>query len=217
MEQNVFPKSFKEEVEEAMMLKGMNAAKLSEATNIPEHYLTALISHQSKNLPPPPYIRGYILRMAEVLDLDGSFLWQSYSKTLISKTSGSEDLLPFNRFALKPVSKTKIAVGIVVLFAIIYFGWRAGGFFGTPGIEITNPATDNFITKDAAITLTGKINPQDKLTINGEEITTDGKGYFEKSWDFHFSPENITAKLEFKVKRLLGKEVVVDRQIIYRP
>ena len=217
MEQNVFPKSFKEEVEEAMMLKGMNAAKLSEATNIPEHYLTALISHQSKNLPPPPYIRGYILRMAEVLDLDGSFLWQSYSKTLISKTSGSEDLLPFNRFALKPVSKTKIAVGIVVLFAIIYFGWRAGGFFGTPGIEITNPATDNFITKDAAITLTGKINPQDKLTINGEEITTDGKGYFEKSWDFHFSPDNITAKLEFKVKRLLGKEVVVDRQIIYRP
>ena len=200
-----------------MMLKGTNVAKLSEAANITEHYLTALISHQSKNLPPPPYIRGYILRMAEVLDLDGSFLWQSYSKTLISKTSGSEDLLPFNRFALKPVSKTKIAVGIVVLFAIIYFGWRAGGFFGTPGIEITNPATDNFITKDAAITLTGKINPQDKLTINGEEITTDGKGYFEKSWDFHFSPDNITAKLEFKFKRLLGKEVVVDRQIIYRP
>ncbi|MCR4275360.1 MAG: helix-turn-helix domain-containing protein [Candidatus Wolfebacteria bacterium] len=217
MEQSVFPKSFKEEVEEAMALKGMNVLKLSEATNIPEHYLTALVSHQSKNLPPPPYTRGYILKMAEVLNLDGGSLWQSYSKTLISKTSGSEDILPFNRFALKPVSKAKIAVGIVVLFAIIYFGWRAGGFFGTPAIEITNPATDNFIIKDPIINLTGKINPQDKLTINGEEVTTDGKGYFEKYWDFHFGPDNITAKLEFKVKRLLGKEVVVDRQIIFRP
>ncbi len=216
MEQSVFPKSFKEEVEEAMALKGMNVFKLSEATNIPEYYLTALVSHQFKNLPPPPYTRGYVLKIAEVLDLDGAPLWQSYSKTLISKTSGSEDRLPFNRFALKPISKAKIAVGIAVLFAIIYFGWRAGGFFGTPAIEITNPATDNFITKDSAVTLTGKINPQDKLTINGEETATDGNGYFEKPWEFRFSLENRTAKLEFKVKRLLGKEVIVDRQIIYQ-
>jgi len=217
MEQNIFPKSFKEEVEEAMALKGMNVAKLSEVTNILEHYLIALINHQSKNLPPPPYTRGYILKIAEVLDLDGDYLWQSYSKTLISKTSGSEDRLPFNRFALKPINKTKIAIGVLSLFAIIYFGWRAGGFFGTPEIEIINPPTDNFIVKDSVINLIGKINPQDKLTINGEEIATDGNGYFEKPWDFHFSPDNITAKLEFKVKRLLGKEVVVERQVIYRP
>ena len=209
---DIFPKTFKEEVEEAMVSRGFNFVKLSELTDIPEHYLAALVSHDFKKLPPPPYIRGYIYKIAEILNLDPEMLWRSYSQSLSAKTSGAEDKLPHNRFAFKPVSKAKIAIGILVLFVIIYFGWRAGGFFGTPDIEIINPAINGFTTNEATINLTGKINPQDKLTIKGEEAPTNDTGYFEKQ--FKLDPG--INMIEFKVKRLLGKEIVVTKEIIYQ-
>jgi len=195
-----------------MAERGINILKLSELTDISEYYLVALLNHDSKSLPPAPYIRGYIFKIAEVLILNGEELWRLYSQTLVVKTSGGEDKLPLNRFALRPISKAKIAIGILVLLVIIYFGWRAGGFFGTPSIEITNPAISGFTTNESVIKLTGKIDPRDKLMIKGEEAPTNETGYFEKQ----FKLDSGINMIEFKVKRLLGKEIVVTKEVIYQ-
>ncbi len=197
-------------LDEAMSAKGLNIEKLAQITDIPINYLNALYSGDFKKLPPAPYARGYINRIAEVLNIDTERIWQIYKDNL--KTSGEEDKLPLNRFALKKIKKRKfIIIGLVVAI-LIYIGFQGGKFLGIPSIEISNPSADNAIVNNAMIDLRGKIDPQDKLTINGEDLSADENGYFEKN----FSLEPGLNTIEFKVKRLLGKETKIARQVIYQ-
>ena len=84
---------------------------------------------------------------------------------------------------------------------------------GTPQIQISSPAADNLIVNSPSIKLSGEVNSRDKLTVNGEEILVGENGHFEK--DFSLQPGINT--IEFRVKRFLGKETAVVRQVIYQP
>lgn len=197
-------------LDEALDAKGLNLEKLAQITDIPMNYLNALYRGDFKQLPPAPYARGYINRIAEVLNIDAQNVWQIYKDNL--KTSGEEDKLPANRFAFKKIKKRKFVIIGLAVIILIYLGLQGGKFLGIPSIEISNPSADNAIINNAIIDLRGKIDPQDKLTINGEDLSTDANGYFEKN----FSLDPGLNMIEFKVKRLLGKEIKITRQVIYQ-
>ena len=95
----------------------------------------------------------------------------------------------------------------------MYFIWRANEFLGIPQIEIAVPSINNAVVNTSSVKLSGKISPRDKLSINSQEIFTDSNGYFEQ--EFSLQPGLNT--VEFKIKRFLGKETKVVRQIIYQP
>jgi hypothetical protein len=211
---NDYPKTLKEILTEAMQLRSFNIEKLSALTNISERHLIALYNGDFKKLPAAPYTRGYLTKIAEVLNLDAELLWQVYKNEYPIKTSGLYDKLPSNRFALRPFNKKFVIIAVILILGIIYLIWQAKDFFGTPTLEISSPIVDNFIVSTPSIKLTGKINPQDKLMVNNEEVVVLEKdGWFEK--DFSLAPGLNT--VEFKIKRFLGKEVKVIRQIIYQP
>ena len=75
-----------------------------------------------------------------------------------------------------------------------------------------SPATNDILVTTSPLKLVGQINPRDKLTINGEELVRDASGHFEKE----FPLQDGVNTAEFKVKRFLGKETTVVRQIIYK-
>lgn len=198
---------------DALEVRGLTVERLAELTNIPERYLVALRDNDAKKLPAAPYIRGYLMKIGNVLEIDGRNLWEIYKRQNPLRTSGIGDRLPANRFVIKRLNPRYFILGFVAIAVIIYLVWRGGDFFGTPRINISSPAINNFVVKDSRIKLSGEINSKDKLTINGEEIIVAGNGYFEK--DFSLEPGVNT--VEFKVKRFLGKEITVTRQIIYQP
>lgn len=210
-------KNLSELITETLELRNLDVKKLSELTDIPTYYLTALIDGELSKLPAAPYIRGYLIKIAEILRIDSDVFLRAYKQEISLrplKTSGPEDKLPFNRYALKPLHrKTAIIVGIILLLAIAYFFWRIDDFLGTPQIEIISPASDNFIVNIPSIKLLGRVELRDKLTINNEEILADKTGYFEKDFPLQVGINTI----EFKIKRFLGKEVKVLRQVIYQP
>lgn len=210
--------SLSELISEALELRSLDVKKLAELTDIPVHYLAALTAGDLKKLPAVPYVRGYLMRIAEALRMDANLLLGAYRQEILSqslKTSGPEDKLPVNRFTLKRSSwkRNFLVVGIILVLAVVYLIWRVDDFLGTPQIEVASPSVDNLIVNSPSIKLAGEISPQDKLTINGEETLAEKSGRFEKDLPLQAGINTI----EFKVKRFLGKEVKITRQVIYQP
>lgn len=202
---------------EAMGLRGFNAESLAEMSDIPVRYINAFLQGDFSKLPATPYIKGYLTKIAEVLNLNQELLLEIYRRENSAqaiKSSGAYDRLPSNRFAAKSFNKTFAAAIIIFIVLIGFFIFRFNDFFGTPGLEITSPSLNNLTTEVSSIKLAGRIsNHRDKLTINGEEILIGGNGFFEH--DFSLQPGVNT--VEFKVSRFLGKEFKLTRQIIYQP
>ena len=68
-------------------------------------------------------------------------------------------------------------------------------------------------TSETPFQITGQLEQRDKLMINNEEIFIDPTGQFSK--EYNLQPGlNI---IEFKAKRLLGREVIVTKRILYEP
>lgn len=205
-------KTIKELLEEALRDKKMSVTRLAELTDIPERFVAMLTNEDQKGLPPAPYIRGYLIKIATALGLDGQQIWQAYKNQEELKTSGGGDMLPANRFAFKRMNKKAIIVGVIALGILIVGGVAIRTIIGGAGIDIKNPAEDSVVVYEPAIDLRGKINPGERLTINNEDIAIDRNGYFEKNVPLEPGINSV----EFKVKRLLGKEVITVKQIIYQ-
>jgi len=210
-------KNLKEIFNEALELRDLDVKKLAELTDISVNYLVALSDGDLSKLPASPYIRGYLFKIAEILRIDRDLLLKAYKQELSLwpiKSSGPTDKLPSNRYAFKLFSKKIIIIAAIILLLVIGFLlWRFGNFFGMPRIEVFSPAGDNLIVAASSIELSGKIDPRDKLIINNEELLAQANGQFKKNFLLQIGINTI----EFKVKKFLGKEATIIRQVIYQP
>ena len=121
--------------------------------------------------------------------------------------------MPINRFAPKRKNRKLIFIAIILFFVIIYLAFEIDDLLGIPEIKINRPADNGGITNEQSIELNGEISDFfDKLTINGEEIPVEKNGEFKKEYQLQPGAN----KIEFKVKRFLGKEIKVEREIIYQ-
>lgn len=206
-------KDFKTLLSEAMELKNMNWAKLSQLTGIPDRYLAAFQTLNIRQLPAAPYVRGYLHKIALVLHLNAEELWQLYKKELAPKTSGALDKLPSNRFAIQSLNKNWVIAAVIVVLALLYLLINASNIFGAPALKIISPEASIVSVTEPVINLVGRFDYKDKLTINGQETLGNESGEFQT--DFYLQPGLNT--IEFKVKRFLGKETVILRQVLYEP
>ncbi|MDP3901730.1 MAG: helix-turn-helix domain-containing protein [bacterium] len=206
-------KSLNNILKEHLTDKGLTIERLSTLTDIPSRYLTGLVDGDVSKLPPAPYVRGYLLKLGGYLGLDGQELWDLFKKEQLVKSSGADDTLPANRFAIKKNKKgIFVGIGFGVLIGL-YLLWNIGHLLGRPGLNITYPETQTAITTQSLVTITGQIDPADKLTINNQEIPVSENGYFEKEVELALGLNRI----DFLVKRFLGKETSAVRQIVYQP
>ncbi|MDP3991695.1 MAG: helix-turn-helix domain-containing protein [Candidatus Colwellbacteria bacterium] len=192
-----------------MESKGMDAGKLSDLTDVPQRFIVSLVSGDFKNLPSEPYIRGYLFKVAGVLDADPNFLWRSFRQSSEIHSSGSADLLPANRFSLQRISSKKVWIVFIVLIVLGFLGFRVDSILGMPTLDVTLPET----TTSQTINVTGKVNPGDTLTLNNEVVYPDERGQFEKEVQL----ETGLNTLEFRAKRFLGRETRIVKQVFYQP
>lgn len=193
-----------------MESKGMDAGKLSDLTDVPQRFIVSLIDGDFKNLPSEPYIRGYLFKVAGVLDADPNSLWRSFRQSSEIHSSGSADLLPANRFSLQRISSKKVWIVFIVLVLLGFLGFRVDNILGNPTLDVTLPET----TTSQIINVTGKVNPGDTLTLNNEVVYPDKEGQFDIK-EIQLEPGLNT--LEFRVKRYLGRETTVVKQVFYQP
>lgn len=190
--------------------RNLTVKKISELSGITEKHLELLLSGDFRRLPAAPYVRGYIGKLGEVLDFEGAAWWEVFKKEQAVRVSGPRDRLPQNRFSRASPLKL-IGIGIVVVALFLYFGFRAPKIFGEPELQIATPGSSSSVMSQEDITLSGTLIDGDKVFINGERVSLEKDGSWQKRVMLH-SGLNV-----FKIEgeKLLGGKVEVLRQVIY--
>ncbi len=196
-------------LQESMEAKGLDAGRLSDLTDVPQRFISSLVSGNFDDLPSEPYIRGYLFKIAGILEADPNFLWRSFRQSAEIRSSGSGDILPANRFGLKKMSSKKIWILLAALVLVGFLGFRINSILGKPTLDVSLPE----VTVSQIVNVTGQVNPGDTLTLNNEVIYPDKSGRFGK--EIQLEPGLNT--LEFRVKRYLGRETKAVRQVLYKP
>jgi len=202
-------KNINELLSELMNERHVTADKLSDATNIPKRFIVSLMKGESENLPARPYVRGYLFKIAEALQVDPHILWQSYRISDDFRASGGQDKLPTNRFAFKKIRTSRVVATFFIVVVIVFVGFRFNDILGRPTLNVSLPES----TSEETITVTGSVSPGDRLTLNAEVIYPDEAGLFEKR--IQLEPGLNT--LEFRIKRYLGQESKFVKQVFYQP
>jgi hypothetical protein len=173
-------------------------------------------------MPASPYVKGYIAKICETLDIDQEPLLRAYQKVGV-KTSGKDDYLPRNRFAITKSKKGRtvaiIAVlSVIAIIAVIFSVGRRyffAGLMGIPLVEINLPAKVGDVefleTRDRFLEIQGKINSKDSIIINREPVPVSPDGSFSKEVMLDAGLNTF----EIKVKRFLGRETTVIRKVLY--
>ena len=176
------PRSLKAILADHLEEKSISVEQLAAKTGVPEHYVKAIFDNQSERLPALPYIRGYLLAIADYLGIDHEVVLEAYRAELGAKMSGPADRLPGNRFALVKRQRKWMwfaaagIVGVLVLYAVL-----RSAFFGAPYFRLVNPPQDAemFEVTGSTILLAGTTEPNGKLSINGESVPVRSDGAFQ--------------------------------------
>lgn len=192
--------------------KGVGIKQLSELTGISAKNIEGIFSGDPARLPSPPYLKGYLWKLGEVLDFNPEEAWEEMKKLAAEKSSGKGDEITRNRFSRKPANKYLI-IGAVALAIILYLGFRFYEISGTPALRVENPAEALIVTVNNRATISGKVSNSDELTVNGEKIEIQANGDWRKDIELQAGINNV----EVKAKKFLGREAKIVRQIMYQP
>ena len=203
------PKQVGDLIAERMESKGVSAERLAALTNIPRRYLEALQSNDLKSLPPAPYVRGYLAKIATVFSIDPATLREGY-RALELATSGERDSLPGNRYALRRVEWRLVAGAGGVILLLAFAGIRLKTLLGIPTLTV-NLSEAVELTTIPSILVSGRVTPQDRVSINAEAIPTDADGSFGKE----VLLEEGLNTLEIRATRFLGRETRITRHVLY--
>ena len=206
-------KLLQEIIWERLGSKGLNQEKIYLLTGIPKHYIDAMLSGEWHKMPAAPYARSYFKKLESALEFAPDELWSKYRDEAEVLSSGEEDRLPENRFAIKKIDYRWWIAGSVATIAIAYLAINAQSLIGIPDLEVTNPLSATFISTLPSYELSGLIDARDKVSVNGEVVFVDKDGRFQEN----YSLQPGLNTFEIVAKRFLGRETKVVKQIIYQP
>lgn len=210
MEETFEQKTVSATILDAIRVRNWNVEKLSQMSGVSERFIVDLLEEHYSKLPAAPYLHGYILKIADALNLDGEKLWQEFIRDNPVMRSGAKDRLPQNRFARAPINKKVFMIGGIGLLVLVYIFVRGASLLGTPMLSIDN-LPDGLIVKTETFTVNGSMSPSDELTINKEVIYPDREGKFSHSLTLQKGFNTI----EFSVKTVLGKQALIQKNIFF--
>ena len=193
--------------------KGLSLDKLSYLSGIEKEVLENLEKDNWSELLPDIYVRGYLLKIGEVLGVDGEELWSLYKKDKRrAKIKRIKNHLPF----LKRNSKKRTAffqVIIIIIFFIligIFSFWQIKKFLKPPEIQLFYPE-NNMIVSENSIKIEGRTNAS-ILLINHQKIPLKEDGYFS----FLVPLLEGTNIIEIESLNPFGQRTVLKRRVVYR-
>ncbi len=206
------PKLLKEILAEAMDAKNYTPEKIAETTGVPIRYIHLLLSDTSEGLPPAPYTRGYLGKIASAIDIDAHTLYRTYAREVKPKRSGETDTLPKNRFAIQHIKRSTIIAGVMTIFLLIYVLTNISKVIRSPDITLTNPRNEITTTNTPTIIIEGTINDRnDIVTLGNEQLFVNEYNEFKKEIALEVGTNTITVT----AAHFLGRKSEKTIQIIY--
>lgn len=190
----------------------LDLKQLSDLLKIPVKYLENLEKGKYEKLPGKAYIFGFVNKYAQLLNLNKNELIEQYKKEFSEPIKEAPlPLLRYSRILITPKSITSVVVVVVIIVSIFYFWKQINLLTSFPILVIENPQQDN--VKMPNISIQGKTDSQNKLTINDQEIILNEKGEFQK--DVMLQP-NVVNIFIIKAVNIFGKETTITKNLWWK-
>ena len=206
MSETLFSEFFAQKLKE----RGLTIKQLADMTGIAAKHIENLSFGRFEKLPPTPYLHGYLEKLGAVLGFDPEEWWRELKREDLVARSGSADKLPGNRFG-KKAKRWLVGTGIVLALLVLYVGARFSAILGAPKLVIEEPSAALERVYEDRVAFRGRLENGDDLYLFEEQIPLAEDGTFVK--EVALQPGQNT--IEFRAKKILGKEVKVTRQIYY--
>lgn len=191
--------------------------EIEKATKIRKELLEALEAGQYSKLPPPTFVQGFIKNYGKFLGLNTENLLAVFRREFSERQNPPRILdslvspVDKKRFRLTP---TKVLVSVIFTLIIIFLAylWFEYRFLvGAPFLEVKEPP-DQFNTVSAEITVSGRTDPEAKVSINNQEIQVDQNGKFSQQIKLSDNMNNVIITATSNT----GKQTKVQRTVFLK-
>lgn len=198
--------------------KELSLKEVSRITKVSVKYLTAIEDGRFNDLPGDVYARSFLKVYTKFLGVDTKKfldLYQSentiYNKTRKIENDFTKPVEKISRFNLLITPKLfKMALLIVfVVIVLSYLGFKFKAIVTPPILVVENPA-NNLVTNESFIVISGMVEAEATLEINGQQVLPDSQGYFNETVDLQTGSNTI----EIKAEKRHGTKTQIYRQIV---
>lgn len=159
--------------------------EIEKATKIRKELLQALEADQYAKLPPPTFVQGFIKNYGRFLGLDTDKLLAIFRREFSDQKHPPKILESFShpidkaRLRLTPTRVLGLVVlGLIIIF-FIYLWFEYRFLVGTPFLEVDRPTNQQTAETDS-IQVSGRTDPEAKVSINNQQIQVDLAGKFSQ-------------------------------------
>lgn len=196
---------------------GYSLTQISKRTLIAERYLQSIEQEDWQRLPGEIYVVNFLRRYALELSLDPVRVVKAYqvkSKQIYqSSISSLQRTLPLSssNFLVLPKIIRNSIIALLAVALLGYLAWQVNDIFTPPELTIYSP-TDNLLTADSQIVVSGQTEPEVEVKINDINIPVNA-GSFSETIDLQ-AGLNI---LKISASKKYGKAQVIYRRIMWQP
>lgn len=206
-----------ERLKQARQNANLSVSYIAQKINISPKYLEAIEAGNYRLLPGEVYAKNFLKAYLHFFQLDAEeFLSQftSEQKIYTNTTQGKDFKQPVARVSrlnllVGPKLLRGVAVALVAGIVLVYLGLTFQGIVASPKLEIIQPA-DNVQITDSFIQIVGVTDPENIVTINGQQILIDQQGKFNELIDL----QNGVNIIEVMAERKHGKQTKLYRQVV---
>lgn len=195
--------------------QNLTLEKVGRSLGIAAKYLKALEKNCFQALPGEIYVKSFIKKYSELLNLNPSLLLTQYQTEKQNNRAKDKPRPALScRFShlwsIPRLLRNSLALTIVIIL-IGYLSWQIKGIFQPPTLQISAPS-EGMVSPDPNLKIAGQTIPEIKVQINGEDIISNGQGSFEEQVALHEGLNIITIRA---VKKH-GQSTTITRNVIYR-
>lgn len=157
--------------------------EIEKSTKIRKELLKALEEGHYQKLPPPTFVQGFIKNYGKFLGLDSEKLLAIFRREFSDQKNPPRILESFinpvdnKRFKLTPAKVISSTVLILIIIFFIYLWFEYRFLVGAPFLQIYQPH-DQLTVGVAQVEVSGRTDPEAKVSINNQEIAVDVNGKF---------------------------------------
>jgi len=174
-----------EVLKEGRLKKNFSLEKVAELTKIQIKFLKAIEEDDFTKIPQGVTTKGFIRNYAQVVGLSPGNVLAVFRRDFLENEKGQVIprgmVTPLNKitFAWNPKLTLMAGVFLLLLILFVFFGRQYLNLVSAPKLSVIYPP-DNEIVKQKEIEFIGKTDKDASLYINGEIVSLNQNGEFDK-------------------------------------
>lgn len=148
---------------------------------IKKDQLEALEEGDWQQLPEPAFVKGFIKNYSIYLGLDAEYVLALYRREFDERKFPQKDSPIKNqrRLMLTPNKFISFVFVVAIIVFIVYLTSQYFSILSAPKLEVSAPP-DDFSTSIPYVVISGKVEKESTVAINGEFVPVDADGNFSK-------------------------------------